>query len=46
MKSIRRCQHVITVFLLIFIAGMITLVVKINKEASFYMMNSEKHIQS
>ena len=43
MKSIRRCQHVITVFLLIFIAGMITLVVKINKEASFYMMNSEKH---
>ena len=43
MKSIRRCQHVITVFLFIFIAGMVTLVVKINKEASFYMMNSDKH---
>ena len=43
MKSIRRCQHVITVFLFIFIAGMVTLVVKINKEASFYMMNSDEH---
>ena len=44
MKSIKRCQHIITLFLLIFIAGMTALVVKINKEASFYMMNSNKHM--
>lgn len=42
MKSIKRTQAVITLFLLLFIAGMIALVIKINKEASFYMMNSDK----
>ena len=40
MKSIRRCQHIITLFLSIFLVGMIVLVIKINREASFYMMNS------
>ena len=43
MKSIRRCQHIITLFLLIFIAGMAALVIKINREAPFYMMNSDHH---
>lgn len=43
MKSIKRCQHIITLFLFIFIVGMVTLVVKINREASFYMMNSDDH---
>ncbi len=43
MKSIRRCQHIITFFLVIFIIGMAVLVFKINREASFYMMNSDKH---
>ena len=43
MKSIKRCQHVITLFLIIFIVGMIALIVKINREASFYMMNSDDH---
>ncbi|MBR6384965.1 MAG: ABC transporter permease [Ruminococcus sp.] len=43
MKSIRRCQHIITIFLLIFIAGMAALVIKINREAPFYMMNSDHH---
>lgn len=43
MKSIRRCQQVITVFLLIFIAGMIALVLKINKNAPFYMSHSPNY---
>ena len=43
MKSIKRCQHIITLFLLLFIAGMAALVIKINRQAPFYMMNSEHH---
>ena len=43
MKSIKRTQRVITLFLLIFIAGMAALVVKIEREAPFYMMNSDNH---
>ncbi len=43
MKSIRRCQHIISLFLVLFIAGMVTLVLKIQREASFYMMNSPDH---
>ena len=43
MKSIKRCQHIITLFLIIFIVGMIALIIKINREASFYMMNSDDH---
>lgn len=43
MKSIRRCQSIITLFLVIFIAGMSVLVIKINREAPFYMMHSDKH---
>ncbi|MBR4628126.1 MAG: ABC transporter permease [Ruminococcus sp.] len=43
MKSIRRCQHIMSVFLVLFIAGMVTLVVKIQRESSFYMMNSREH---
>lgn len=43
MKSIRRCQLLISVLIILFIAGMAVLVVKINREASFYMMNSDNH---
>ena len=43
MKSIKRCQHIITVFLALFIVGIILLVIKINKQADFYMMNSDKY---
>lgn len=44
MKSIRRGQRMMTLFILLFIAGMVALVVKIQKEASFYMMNSDEQI--
>ena len=44
MKSIRRCQHIMSLFLVLFIAGMVTLVVKIQRESAFYMMNSDKHV--
>lgn len=43
MKSIRRCQHLISLFLLLFIAGMAGLVFKIQHESPFYMMNSDNH---
>lgn len=43
MKSIRRCQHIISLFLVFFIAGMTILVLKIQREAPFYMMNSDEH---
>ena len=43
MKSIKRCQHIITLFLSIFLVGMVVLVININREASFYMMNSDDH---
>lgn len=42
MKSIRRTQHIITMIVFLFIAGMALLVYKINREASFYMMNSDE----
>jgi len=44
MKSIKRCQHIISLFLVLFIAGMVVLVVKIQREASFYMMNSDNRV--
>ncbi len=44
MKSIRRGQRMITFFLLLFIAGMVVLVVKINAESSFYIGNSDNQI--
>lgn len=44
MKSIKRGQRMISLFIILFIAGMITLVVKIQKESSFYMMNSGTQI--
>ncbi len=40
MKSIKRCQGLMSLILIIFIIGMVILVVKIQREASFYMMNS------
>ena len=40
MKSIKRGQRVITLFLLGFIAAMVCLIVKIHRESAFYMMNS------
>lgn len=43
MKSIKRCQHIITVFLLIFIAGAVALTVRINKDAPFYMTHSDNY---
>jgi len=44
MNSIKRCQRIMSLFIVLFIAGMIALVVKIQRESSFYMMNSEKRI--
>ena len=41
MKSIRRCQHIISFIIVMFIIGMIILVLKIYNEANFYMMNSD-----
>lgn len=41
MKSIRRCQHIMTMFLLVFIIGTVALVVRINKNAAFYMSHSD-----
>lgn len=43
MKSIKRCQLVMTVFLLVFITGIIALVIKINRNAPFYMTYSENY---
>ncbi|MDE5764566.1 MAG: ABC transporter permease [Ruminococcus sp.] len=43
MKSIRRCQHIITVFLSVFIIGTVILVLRINREAPFYMSHSENY---
>lgn len=43
MKSIKRCQGIISLFLVFFVAGMIALVIKIQREASFYMMHSENY---
>ncbi len=40
MKSIRRCQFLISLFIVLFIAGMVALVVKIHREAKFYMTHS------
>lgn len=42
MKSIRRTQHIISIIAFLFIAGMALLVYKLNREASFYMMNSDE----
>ena len=44
MKSIKRCLHIITLFLIVFIAGMGYLVYVINRDAPFYMMHSD-HLQ-
>lgn len=41
MKSIKRGQYVITLFILMFIAGTVVLVYKLYNESSFYMMHSE-----
>lgn len=43
MKSIKRCQDIIKIFLLFFIAGMILLIVRINKNAPFYMTHSPNY---
>ncbi len=43
MKSIKRCQGIMSLVLILFILGMAALVVKIQREASFYMMNSSEH---
>lgn len=43
MKSIKRCQNVMKLFLFVFIAGIIVLVLKINKNAPFYMTYSENY---
>ncbi|HRR77436.1 MAG TPA: penicillin-binding transpeptidase domain-containing protein [Ruminococcus sp.] len=41
MKSIKRCQKIISLFIVMFIIGMVILVIKIQREASFYMINSD-----
>lgn len=43
MKSIKRCTDMIKVFLLIFAVGMIALIVRINKNAPFYMTHSPNY---
>ncbi len=43
MKSIKRCQFLITVFLLIFIIGMAALVIRIYRESPFYMTYSDNY---
>lgn len=43
MKSIKRCQHVMTVFLLMFLAGTVMLIVTLTKNAEFYMSHSENY---
>ena len=43
MKSVKRCIHIMSLFMLLFIAGMAGLVWKIQKESSFYIMNSSKY---
>lgn len=43
MKSIKRCQFVMTVFLIVFIMGIAVLVIKINRNAPFYMTYSENY---
>ncbi len=43
MKSIRRGQRMITLFIIFFIAGMAALVIKIQKESAFYIMHSDSH---
>lgn len=42
MKSIKRTQRIISLIILMFIAGMGLLVLKLVHESSFYMMNSDK----
>lgn len=44
MKSIKRSQKLISVILFVFIAGMAFLVYKIQKEASFYISNSDSQV--
>lgn len=44
MKSIKRGQRMITLFLLAFIAGMIVLVVRIYNDSPFYMMHADTRI--
>ncbi|MBR3760065.1 MAG: ABC transporter permease [Ruminococcus sp.] len=41
MKSIKRCQRLMSLVLILFIIGMVALVVKIYRESSFYMINSD-----
>lgn len=43
MKSIKRTQRIISIIILLFIAGMALLVFKLIHESSFYMMNSDEH---
>lgn len=44
MKSIKRSQYIISLFIIVFIAGMTALVIKIRTEAGFYMMNSDEQV--
>ncbi len=43
MKSIRRTQRIISLLILLFIAGMALLIAKLVHESSFYMMNSDTY---
>jgi hypothetical protein rflaF_03997 len=43
MKSIKRCQGIISLFIIAFVFGMAALIIKIQREASFYMMHSDSH---
>ena len=43
MKSIKRTQRIISLLVLLFIAGMGLLIFKLVHESTFYMMNSDVH---
>ena len=44
MKGIRRCQYIISLFLIFFVIVMAILIIKIRTEADFYIANSDKQI--
>lgn len=44
MKGIKRCQYLISLFVILFIIVMAVLVIKIRTEAKFYISNSDKQI--
>ncbi len=44
MKGIRRCQYIISLFLIMFVIVMAILIIKIHSESDFYIANSDKQV--